>query len=196
MGASRGGAEPAGPFIFVWLMGEGSVNHEDPGLPSPFPGCPRPSRAALALPGQPSTWAPFLLWAPLETPLPSPLSHPTPAPGLRPHLRKNLISRRPQGPNLGQRACHPGPVREPDAPGPGSAEPAKPQASLVLLCPPAVRAARPGPGRTCICRSTDFFWPRGLRRGFGSRAQRKQGLWRRRAVRGYQSWSGERRGDE
>lgn len=73
--------------------------------------------AAVALPGQPSTWASFLLRAPLETPLPSALSHPTPAPGLRPHLRKNLISPRPQGPNLGQRACHPGPVREPDAPG-------------------------------------------------------------------------------
>lgn len=183
MGASRGGAEPAGPFIFVWLMGEGSVNHEDPGLPSPFPASPQLG----------PRFCPGRLWR-----LRSPLHSLTP-PLLPACARISGRTSSPADPKAPTWVNGPvilGLLREPDAPGPGSAESAKPQASLVLLCPPAIRAARPGPGRTCICRSTDFFWPRGLRRGFGSRAQRKQGLWRRRAVRGYQSWSGERRGDE
>ena len=123
----RGRAGRSVPFRLV--DGKESINHEDPGLPSPFPAGPQLGPCFCS--GR--------LWrrrSPLHSLPLQPRSRPAPASQEEPQLPQT-----PKGPNLGQRACHPGPLRDPDAPGPGSTESAKPRASLVLLCPPAVRAA-------------------------------------------------------
>lgn len=198
LGARTGGSPgTAGPARLQAVGGGGRTGAEGPGAhrPPPWPGSrcsgrlARPDRAgdcrfsfggwrgghksggprtALALPGQSSTWASLPLQAPPEAPPPPLLLTPPPLPARCLHLGKNLISPRSQGPSLGQRARHPGPVRDLACPGPASVACAKPQASRVPLRPR--RSELPLPW-------ADFFWPWSLMLGFGCPAQRNRCLW-------------------
>ena len=130
-GASRARAEPDCRFSFGGRGG----GHKSRG---PW--------AALALPGQSSTWALLSLQAPPEVPLLPLLLTPPPLPACCPRLGKNLISPRSQGPSLGQRARHPGPVRDLDAPGPHPQHPLS--RKQVRSC-----SARGGPSCPCLGRT-------------------------------------------